>query len=157
MGTFSWGSGSVCLVFLKQAMRICFDLACLWGIVILEIRPKFWGGGLKNRGLQKQSAYCGRKLPCSFKKRMGHLLNKRNEETNQKNPSNVDLMVFKNKCFCDALKLCPEWGGIFEVPPGGEENLGNQAWNCVREKAGWEASNGRMRQLFLHRASGCIR
>lgn len=101
-------------------MRIHFNSAYPWGIVILEIRPKFWGRGLKNRGLQEQSAYWGRKLPCSFKKGMGHLLNKRNKDK-WKNPSNVDLKVFRKElllwCFRAMpwvgtdLRGSPLWGG----------------------------------------------
>lgn len=80
--------------------------------------------GLKNRGFQEQSAYWGRQLPYSFKRRMKHLLNKTNEETNQNNPSNIDLKLFRNNCFCDLLGPCPVWGEIFEVSLGGEMGHG---------------------------------
>lgn len=91
-------------------MRMHFDSACSCGILILEIRPNFWGGWLKNGGLQEQSSYSGGKLPCSFKKRKGHLNKLRNKP---ENPSNINLKIFRNDCY--VLEPCPECE-IFEVP-----------------------------------------
>lgn len=107
-----------------------FDSTCSCGILILEIRPNFWGGWLKNGGLQEQSSYWGGKLPCSFKKRKGRLNKLRNKP---ENPSNINLKIFRNNCY--VLEPCPEWD--LWGSPGWGENLGNWTWNYAYEKAGW--------------------